>query len=398
MAEVVTGEAVVLDLAVARFPGRMLALVLDIVIQVLIVALLLVTVFYGLGRQLDAAGTAAVASICYAVVVIGYPTIFETVTRGRTPGKMALGLRVVSDDGGPVRFRQALLRALSLAFVEVWDPLIAIFGMPAGLITAMVSAKGKRLGDLIAGTFVISERVPARADLPAAVTTIPPALAEWSQALELSRLSDQTAAAVSGYLRRLGELRPAAREHLGWQLASSVAAQVSPPPPAGTPPVAYLAAVLAVRRQREQARLGVPAVPWPGQPPGFPPYQPTPVANHVPPPGRPGYPAPAPAAWENQQPLPPGMLPPLPGHQVRDSTTSPPATMPYTQPATAGQPMPTAHVAPAAQAATAGQPAPTTQPASAGQPERAGQPDPGTQTAPAGQRPGSGGYGFVPPA
>lgn len=354
MAEVVTGEAVVLDLAVARFPGRMLALALDVVIQIVIVTLLFVTVDYGLAPQLDPAAIAAVSSICYAVVVIGYPTIFETVTRGKTPGKMALGLRVVSDDGGPVRFRQALLRALSLAFVEVWNPLIAIFGMPAGLITAMLSAKGKRLGDLIAGTFVISERVPARSELPAGVVVIPPALADWAQALELSRLTDQTAATVSGYLRRMGELRPAAREELGWQLASSVAAQVSPPPPAGTPPAAYLAAVLAVRRQREQARLGMPVTGYPVQaPPG--------VGAPPTPPPQGGYP-------DSQQPLPPGMLPPLPGRKDLDSITSPPATMRYTQPAQHGQP------AQPAQSAHHGQPVA------------------------AGHRAEAGDHGFVPPA
>ena len=48
------------------------------------------------------------------LAIVGYPVIFETATRGRTLGKMALGLRVVSDDGGPERFRQALFRALAV--------------------------------------------------------------------------------------------------------------------------------------------------------------------------------------------------------------------------------------------------------------------------------------------
>ncbi len=96
-------------------------------------------------------------------VVIGYPVIFETLSRGKTLGKMALGIRVVSDDGGPERFRQALVRALAAAFVEVWLPPFNLIGIPAGLITSMVSAKGKRLGDMFAGTFVIQERVPSAA-------------------------------------------------------------------------------------------------------------------------------------------------------------------------------------------------------------------------------------------
>ena len=50
---------------------------------------------------------------------MGYPAVFETATRGRSLGKMALGLRVVSDDGGPERFRQALFRALA-GVIEIW--------------------------------------------------------------------------------------------------------------------------------------------------------------------------------------------------------------------------------------------------------------------------------------
>src|SRR5262249_61657625 len=136
-------------------------------------------------------------------------------------------------------------------------------GIPAGLITAMVSAKGKRLGDMFAGTFVIQERVARRPDLAPGFTVIPPPLLGWAQHLEVSRLSDQTASAASSYLRRYYDLRPAAREQLGLQLAASVAAQVSPPPPAGTDPPAFMAAGLAVPRGREPARL-------PARPAGLP--------------------------------------------------------------------------------------------------------------------------------
>lgn len=249
MAEVVTGEAVVLDLAVARFPSRMVALLIDGVIQFSALVFLLIVVLIKAARHLNAASAAAVFVAGYALVLVGYPVIFETLSRGRTLGKMALGLRVVSDDGGPIRFRQALIRGLFAAFLEVW-----VLGF-VGLLASMFSARGKRLGDLVAGTFVIQERVPPRAELPYAMAMVPPPLAGWATTLEVSRLSDQTAAAASSYLRRYYELHPQSREQLGIQIATAVAAQVSPPPPAGTPAFAYLAAVLAVRRDREQARL-----------------------------------------------------------------------------------------------------------------------------------------------
>lgn len=245
---VVTGEAVVLDVPCARFPSRLLALLIDAAIEAALLGILAAAIAAAGGR-LDPAARAAVGLATGILVIVGYPATFETLSRGRSPGKMALGLRVVSDDGGPERFRQALVRALA-AVVEIW----ALSGAPA-LISSLLSAQGKRLGDLFAGTFVIQERLPARRGLPAALSFVPPPLASWASALELSGLTDQTAETASSYLRRFYELTPAARDEFGQRIAAAVAAQVSPPPPPGTPPAAYLSAVLAVRREREQARL-----------------------------------------------------------------------------------------------------------------------------------------------
>src|SRR4029077_8011669 len=107
-----------------------------------------------LNGGLNGASAGAVAVVVIVAVVVGYPVIWETLTRGRSPGKFALGLRVVSDDGGPERFRQALFRGLAAA-VEIW----LFLGCPA-LICSLLSVRGKRLGDLFAGTFVIQQRLP----------------------------------------------------------------------------------------------------------------------------------------------------------------------------------------------------------------------------------------------
>lgn len=254
MTEVVTGEAVVLDLAVARFPSRIAAQLIDICVQLPVLLFIEIVIGVKATQHLNEATAAALYAIALVTVTIAYPATFETLSRGKTLGKLALGLRVVSDDGGPERFRQAFIRALSASFIEIWLIPVNLVGMPVGLITSMVSAKGKRLGDVFAGTFVIQERVPKRPDLAPMFTMIPPPLLEWSAHLEVSRLSDQTAATVSSYLRRYNTLRPQARAEIGQRLAATVAAYVSPPPPAGTPADAYLAAVLTVRRQREQAR------------------------------------------------------------------------------------------------------------------------------------------------
>jgi uncharacterized RDD family membrane protein YckC len=255
VADFVTGEAVVVDLPVARFPSRLLALAIDVAMQLALIGAGTVTVVsLRLSGRLDDASAAAFGLGWTVLVLIGYPVIFETTTRGRSLGKFALGLRVVGENGSPERFRQALLRALT-AVVEIW----VLEGVPA-LICSLVSEKGKRLGDVFAGTFVIQQRIPARA-APAAM--MPPALAGWAAGLELSGLPEQTAAMARQYLARYFELSPAARDEMGRRIAGAVAARVSPPPPPGTVPPDYLSAVLAERRAREEARLAA-RQPWSG--------------------------------------------------------------------------------------------------------------------------------------
>jgi uncharacterized RDD family membrane protein YckC len=287
MTEVVTGEAVVLDVPCARFPSRMLAIIIDMTVQIVMLVVLF-AIIGATGTHLNQASLAAVAVTALVLTIVGYPAAFETLSRGRSLGKMALGLRVVSDDGGPERFRQALVRALA-SIIEIWG----LTGAPA-LICSLLSAKGKRIGDLFAGTFVIQERLPRRPGLPPMLAVIPPPLAGWAQALELSGLDDQTAEQASSYLRRFYELTPAARDEFGQRIATAVAARVTPPPPPGTPPAAFLAAVLAVRRQREMARLAAMQTGAAGQHPGWPvgPASPMPAGRDAS--GRtvPGWPAP----------------------------------------------------------------------------------------------------------
>jgi len=244
MAEIVTGEAVSLELPAAAYPSRLAARLIDTAVQGALFLFVFIPVILTTARNASYVAAALVAS--YVVLFVGYPTAFETLSRGKTLGKLALGLRVVGDDGSPVRFRQAFVRALT--------GLIEIYTLPpVALISSLVSARGRRVGDIFAGTYVISERVPSAGTLQPAFAVVPPPLAGWAQALHVEGLSAQDAEAAASYLRRLAELTPQAREAVGIRLATAIAAQVSPPPPAGTPPAAYLSAVLAVRRQKDLA-------------------------------------------------------------------------------------------------------------------------------------------------
>lgn len=242
MAGVVTGEAVVLDVRVARLASRALARFLDLLIQLVLITLVVLLVFL-LADTLDAAILRAITLVCLAVVIIGYPVIWETLTRGRTPGKMALGLRVVSSDWGPVRFRQSLFRALA-ELVEVW-----LLSCVPAVIASLVTENAQRLGDVFAGTFVVQERTPARDVAPA---EMPPQLATWAATLDLSALPDDLAMTARAYLARRTELDPAASEEMGRRVSGAVAARVTPPAPPGTTPPDFLAAVLAERRRRAE--------------------------------------------------------------------------------------------------------------------------------------------------
>lgn len=261
MSDVVTGEAVVLDLRLARLASRSLALALDLLCQFTALTVLAVVMLGG-SNSLDTALEVAISLVIAVAVLVGYPVTMETLSRGRTLGKMALGLRVVRDDGGPIRFRHALVRGLAGFFVDFWA--LGLAGAVA-VFVSLSSAKAKRVGDLMAGTIVIRERMPSTA---APVVWMPPRLAGWAAGLDLSRLPDDLALAIRNYVSRRGDFSPVAADALAWQLATEVGRYIGVPVPPGTHPVDYLAAVLAERRAREHARAGLSApVAWTPPPP-----------------------------------------------------------------------------------------------------------------------------------
>ncbi len=269
MSDVVTGDAVVLDVQVAQLPVRALSAMIDIV--VVLVGYLLGMFLWAITlSQFDPALSGAVMVIFTVLVLVGYPLVFETATRGRSLGKMALGLRVVSDDGGPERFRQALFRALAGA-IEIW----LLAGAPA-VICSLLSSRGKRIGDIFAGTVVVGERGPRMTAPP----PMPPSLAWWASSLQLSGLDSDRAELARQFLTRAPQLDPRMRDEMAQRVAGEVLARVAPPPPPGTPPQYLLAAVLAERHRRELARLRPRSGPTPAPPPapfdtagpgGFPP-------------------------------------------------------------------------------------------------------------------------------
>lgn len=243
--DLVTGEAVALDLPAAGIALRALSGFLDLVVAALVLILgLFVATLTTSGADSAIIGVTMTVLTVLALVVL--PTTVETLTRGRSVGKLATGLRTVRDDAGPIGFRHALTRAL-VGVVELW----AMFGVPA-LVSGLVSAKGKRLGDHAAGTYVVRERFQLRLAPP---PMMPPQLAAWATGADIGRLPDGLAMAVRQFLMRAHLLSPASRAALGTQLHDEVVTYLAPQPPKGTHPELMLAAVIADRRRRDAIRL-----------------------------------------------------------------------------------------------------------------------------------------------
>jgi uncharacterized RDD family membrane protein YckC len=243
--DLVTGEAVALDLPAASLGSRMVSGLIDVVVtMILFVAAIFVFVVAAL--QADGALIWAAFVATMIVVFLVYPATLETLTRGKSLGKLVCGLRTVRDDAGPITFQHAFVRAL-IGFVELY----VFTGVPA-FFSALISPRGKRLGDYAAGTYVVRDRVRLRLAPP---TLMPPPLMGWARQADMASLPTGLALAVRQFLGRLPTLDAQARATIGTRLADQVSQYVAPPPPPGTPPEAYLAAVIASRRERDQARL-----------------------------------------------------------------------------------------------------------------------------------------------
>ncbi|MEQ1788555.1 MAG: RDD family protein, partial [Acidimicrobiales bacterium] len=240
---IVTPEGVVLDFETAGIASRALARVLDALIQgAALFALLLLVV-------LALPGTAGIvaAIIGVAAVVLGYPILCEVLMRGRSPGKAALGLRVVTVEGAPVAPRHAFIRSV-LGVIDFLVPPGGLFAV----VTTLLSPRSQRLGDLVAGTIVLRERTAAAPAM--AVWFTPPAgLAGYAHTLDVTSVTDAQFAVIRAFLLRVHELVPEARQALAVRLARPVAEGMHHQLPPGVHAEIFLVCVAAAY-QRRRAR------------------------------------------------------------------------------------------------------------------------------------------------
>jgi len=213
---IITPEAVVLDFELAGLGSRAIAYAVDFAVQfIALIGLALLTSGVAISSDVVAI---VVLLVFLIVIVLGYPTLMETFNGGRTLGRMLVRTRVVTVEGAPVRFRHGFIRSL-LGILEQ----LATAGALA-VAVSLVTRRGQRLGDLVAGTMIIRE--PKTTGPIGAVQFWPATyLAEWSQTVDTTALGNDDYQLVRDFLTS-AELTPDARVELGDELAAVVSARL----------------------------------------------------------------------------------------------------------------------------------------------------------------------------
>jgi uncharacterized RDD family membrane protein YckC len=208
-----TPESVTFHYEVADVGARALALAIDLLIQYVVLGLVFIGSMRLVERVLDVRATVWLL-VAFAVNWF-YFVAFELAWSGQTPGKRAVGIRVVRSGGYPVTWSAVLTRNL----LRVVDALPLPYGV--ALVVAFCEPQRRRVGDLLAGTLVVRERgVPDVWSSRAAVADRS-ATTEWDAALAI-RLDEATRELVIDYLARREELEPRARVRVRAEIVDTV--------------------------------------------------------------------------------------------------------------------------------------------------------------------------------
>jgi uncharacterized RDD family membrane protein YckC len=247
--EIETPEYVRFRYRTAGPTRRILAYTLDLIVRGAV--MLVAALAFGMSRVLDEKdlGEAASGLLLLVVFVVewGYYVLFETMWDGKTPGKQALGLRVVKEEGYPIRFVDSVLRNL----------LRAADFLPMAYATGFVVMAGdrrfRRLGDRVAGTMVVVEE--RRKVAPPVLVSPPPTAEEIERFAQRPRLSSVELEALELFLRRRATLGPAREQELAEMLAPSYAKRLGL---RYDDPTRFLALLYRRATEREGQRLSVP--------------------------------------------------------------------------------------------------------------------------------------------
>ena len=226
-----TPERVELHYVLASVGNRFLAAAIDHLIQIIAIIIIVVAAGGLSDWQVFASmGVWAAALMVLAVFGLywGYFVVFETLWSGQTPGKKVMRLRVVREDGRPVRFFEVFVRnVLRVAIDFNPAPSYAI-----GVVSIIFSARSKRVGDFVAGTVVVKERAteaPSLNEIIKVSEIEQQRLERTAPALfsaDTRRLSEQELRAVKTFLKRRFELQEPNRSALAARIAQPISAKL----------------------------------------------------------------------------------------------------------------------------------------------------------------------------
>lgn len=243
--EILSGEAVVIDVQPVGFLLRALGALIDMLLGFGVFALWLFLRIWLLEAGILDDATDRIATVAAIVVsFVVLPLTVEVASKGRSLGKLAVGGRIVRVDGGAAGFRHAFIRTL----VGVLEIYLTVGGI--AVITGALTARSQRLGDLVAGTY--SQRVRTPRLVPHA-PALPRGLEGWAQVADVARLPDRLARRISQFLQNAPRMVPAARARVAHDLLTEAAPHVSPMPAAS--PEETLVAITVLRRERERRAL-----------------------------------------------------------------------------------------------------------------------------------------------
>jgi uncharacterized RDD family membrane protein YckC len=245
---IITGEAVALELRPTGFALAAAGAVIDWLLYfvggsfLLIFGVLLPVATTSIGQ--DSAVLSAFVSAGIVVILVVIPTAVETATKGKSLGRFVVGARIVREDGGSIGFRHAFIRQI-MALVEIY---LTLGGVAAAF--GLLNGKSKRAGDFFAGTYSQYERASKVLE---PVFGVPSSLEAWALTADVARIPNRLAQRLTKFLRQAAALTPSTRDHFARQLATEASVYVSPVPQVD--PELFIAAVVAVRRDREFAAL-----------------------------------------------------------------------------------------------------------------------------------------------
>lgn len=236
---IMTPEQVEVSFELAGIGSRCIAMIIDILWQALGILVLFLLFLASGGSSPDLFATSTWLIVFYVVILFftmgGYFLYFESSKNGQTPGKKAVGIRVVRDTGHPIDFRSALLRNL----MRLVDFLPFNYGV--AIISVFFSPEYRRLGDYVGGTLVVKVgkkaedlaprapvmNAPMQVDPVGMPTTAAPVSALPEEAMPfITTIQKDEYRAIRHFLDRRIELTALVAQNLSKQLAEPVAAKL----------------------------------------------------------------------------------------------------------------------------------------------------------------------------